>query len=99
VMFGMVLATGIRILSRANYSTNRYNLYIVAISIGIGMIPTVSHDFFSQLPAAIQPLLHSGILLATVCAVSLNLYFNGYHPDKELENDNGENEIVEEVAK
>lgn len=55
--------------------------------------------FFSQLPAAIQPLLHSGILLATVCAVSLNLYFNGYHPDKELENDNGENEIVEEVAK
>jgi uric acid transporter len=76
---------GIRILSRANYSTNRYNLYIVAISLGIGMIPTVSHDFFSQLPAAIQPLLHSGILLATVCAVSLNLYFNGYHPDNEID--------------
>lgn len=85
VMFGMVLATGIRILSRANYSTNRYNLYIVAISLGIGMIPTVSHGFFSQLPAAIQPLLHSGILLATVCAVSLNLYFNGYHPDNEID--------------
>lgn len=48
VMFGMVLATGIRILSRANYSTNRYNLYIVAISIGIGMIPTVSHDFLAS---------------------------------------------------
>ncbi len=30
VMFGMVLATGIRILSRCNYTTNRYNLYIVA---------------------------------------------------------------------
>ena len=28
VMFGMVLATGIRILSRCNYTTNRYNLYI-----------------------------------------------------------------------
>lgn len=83
VMFGMVLATGIRILSRANYSTNRYNLYIVAISLGIGMIPTVSHQFFGQFPAAIQPLLHSGILLATICAVVLNLYFNGYHPEDE----------------
>ncbi len=46
VMFGMVLATGIRILSRCNYTTNRYNLYIVAISLGVGMTPTLSHDFF-----------------------------------------------------
>ncbi|MFO6484101.1 solute carrier family 23 protein [Escherichia coli] len=45
-MFGMVLATGIRILSRCNYTTNRYNLYIVAISLGVGMTPTLSHDFF-----------------------------------------------------
>ncbi|HKN02867.1 MAG TPA: nucleobase:cation symporter-2 family protein [Buttiauxella sp.] len=81
VMFGMVLATGIRILSRVNYTTNRYNLYIVAISLGIGMIPVVSHQFFSQLPAAIQPLLHSGILLATVSAVILNYFFNGYKPE------------------
>ena len=77
----MVLATGIRILSRVNYTTNRYNLYIVAISLGIGMIPVVSHQFFSQLPAAIQPLLHSGILLATVSAVILNYFFNGYKPE------------------
>ena len=34
VMFGMVLATGIRILSRVDYSGNNYNLYIVAISRG-----------------------------------------------------------------
>lgn len=82
VMFGMVLATGIRILSRTNYTTNRYNLYIVAISLSIGMIPTVSGNFFHQFPAAIQPLLHSGILLATISAVSLNLYFNGYQSEK-----------------
>jgi xanthine permease len=78
VMFGMVLATGIRILARANYSTNRYNLYIVAISLGMGMTPTLSHGFFAQFPAALQPLLHSGIMLATACAVILNLFFNGY---------------------
>ncbi len=92
VMFGMVLATGIRILSRANYSTNRYNLYIVAISLGVGMIPTVSGQFFQQMPEVFQPLLHSGILLATVSAVTLNLYFNGYHPEKAKDGEEGEAE-------
>lgn len=79
VMFGMVLATGIRILARINYSTNRYNLYIVAISLGVGLTPTLSADFFSKFPSALQPLLHSGIMLATFSAVTLNLFFNGYN--------------------
>lgn len=88
VMFGMVLATGIRILARINYATNRYNLYIVAISLGVGLTPTLSTEFFSKFPVALQPLLHSGIMLATVSAVTLNLFFNGYNkrtgvlPDK-----------------
>ncbi|QKQ84237.1 purine permease [Escherichia coli O157:H7] len=84
VMFGMVLATGIRILSRCNYTTNRYNLYIVAISLGVGMTPTLSHDFFSKLPAVLQPLLHSGIMLATLSAVVLNVFFNGYQHHADL---------------
>ncbi|MEI2267458.1 nucleobase:cation symporter-2 family protein [Erwinia sp. CGal63] len=84
VMFGMVLATGIRILARNNYSTNRYNLYIVAISLGVGMTPTLSHDFFAKLPAFMQPLLHSGIMLATISAVTLNLFFNGYQHHHKL---------------
>lgn len=79
VMFGMVLATGIRILARINYSTNRYNLYIVAISLGVGLTPTLSTDFFSKFPGVLQPLLHSGIMLATFSAVTLNLFFNGYN--------------------
>ena len=81
VMFGMVLATGIRILARTDYNSNRHNLYIVAISLGIGMIPTVSGNFFQQLPAQLQPLFHSGILLTTISSVLLNLFFNGYQPD------------------
>ncbi|QPW27145.1 purine permease [Edwardsiella ictaluri] len=84
VMFGMVLATGIRILARTDFSHNRFNLYIVAISLGVGMIPTVSSHFFSQLPPALQPLLHSGILLASVSAVALNLFFNGYQRDERV---------------
>ncbi|KJV27387.1 purine permease [Aquitalea magnusonii] len=76
VMFGMVLATGIKVLSRVDFH-NRYNLYIVAISLGMGMIPTVAKDFFGQMPAGMAPLLHSGILLASLTAVILNAFFNG----------------------
>ena len=77
VMFGMVAATGIRILAHVDYEKQHHNLFVVAISIGMGMIPLVSDKFFSQLPAALGTILHSGILLATIAAVSLNLYFNG----------------------
>ncbi|VVE47727.1 purine permease [Pandoraea eparura] len=77
VMFGMVLATGIKILSKVDYSHNRYNLYIVAISIGMAMIPVASNKFFAKMPEQLAPLLHSGILLATLSAVILNAYFNG----------------------
>ena len=77
VMFGMVCATGIRILSRVDFRGNPNNAYVVAISIGLGMIPLVSERFFVQMPKALSPLLHSGILLASIAAVALNAYFNG----------------------
>jgi xanthine permease len=77
VMFGMVTATGIRILASVEYKTNRNNLFIVAISIGFGVIPLVAPTFFATLPKALAPLLNSGIVLAAVAAVLLNVYFNG----------------------
>jgi uracil-xanthine permease len=76
VMFGMVAATGIRILGGVDFQGNRNNLYIVAISLGFGMIPLVAPQFFSKLPKTFEPLLGSGILLASIMAVALNLYFN-----------------------
>ena len=81
VMFGMVAATGIRILMSAGLRENRHNPYIVAISLGFGMIPLVADRFFVQLPQVLGPLLHSGILLAAIVAVLLNLYFNGPRGD------------------
>ena len=77
VMFGMVAATGIRILSRVDFQHNRHNLFIVAISIGMGMIPMVAPNFDQWMPAAIHPLVESGILLAATSAVILNAFFNG----------------------
>ena len=78
VMFGMVAATGIRILTGVDFKTNRNNLYIVAIAIGAGMIPLVAPRWSQQMPHSLAPLLESGILLTSIVAVLLNLYFNGY---------------------
>ena len=77
VMFGMVAATGIRILANVDFKTKRHNLYIVAIAIGAGMIPLVAPRWSQQMPHALHPLLESGILLTAIAAVALNLYFNG----------------------
>lgn len=77
VMFGMVAATGIRILAAVDYHASRNNLYIVAVSIGFGMIPLAAENFFHHLPKALGPITHSGILLAAITAVVLNLFFNG----------------------
>jgi uric acid transporter len=77
VMFGMVAATGIRILANVDFKHNRHNLYIVAIAIGAGMIPLVAPRWSQQMPHALHPLLESGILLTAIAAVALNLYFNG----------------------
>lgn len=84
VMFGMVAATGIKILSGVDFKDNRYNLYIVAIAVGFGMIPLVADKLFQQMPHGLSPLLHSGILLAAVVAVVLNLLFNGLGDAEEI---------------
>jgi NCS2 family nucleobase:cation symporter-2 len=81
VMFGMVAATGIRILSNVDFRANRFNLYIVAIAIGAGLIPLVAPRWMQQMPHALHPLLDSGILLTSITAVVLNLYFNGTQGD------------------
>ena len=77
VMFGMVAATGIRILGQVDFRANRNNLFVVAISIGFGMVPLIAPTFFKNFPADLKPLLDSGIILASVAAVLLNAFFNG----------------------
>jgi NCS2 family nucleobase:cation symporter-2 len=81
VMFGMVAATGIRILSTVDFIRNRNNAMIVAVSIGVGMIPLVAPNFRQWMPHAIHPLIESGILLASIAAVLLNVFFNGARGD------------------
>ena len=77
VMFGMVAATGVRILGGVDFKVNRFNGLIVAISLGVGMVPLIAPDFKMHLPHAIHPLIDSGILLSSIFAVGLNALFNG----------------------
>ncbi len=81
VMFGMVAATGIRILSTVDYKNNRNNLYIVALAIGFGLIPLVAPRWTQQMAHGLHPLLESGILLTAIAAVVLNIFFNGAKGD------------------
>lgn len=74
-MFGMVAATGIKLLQEADIGDRR-NQLLVAVSIGLGMVPVVRPEFFAQLPQWMEPITHSGIALATLSAVTLNLLFN-----------------------
>jgi uric acid transporter len=74
-MFGMVAATGIKILQEADIADRR-NQLLVAVSIGMGLIPVVRPEFFAHLPLWMDPITHSGIAMAAVSAVCLNLMFN-----------------------
>ncbi|MCK3799504.1 purine permease, partial [Sinorhizobium meliloti] len=87
VMFGMVSATGVKILARVNFVDNRRNLYIVAVSVGLAMIPVVADKIFAQLPEFIDRFFHSGVLVGTFSAVLLNLLFNGVPPREEVQPD------------
>ncbi|HZZ05594.1 nucleobase:cation symporter-2 family protein [Paraburkholderia sp.] len=77
VMFGMVAANGIRILQSVDFRGNRHNLMIVAVSLGMGMIPMVSDKYFAKFPPDIGTLLNSSIALCAVTAILLNYFANG----------------------
>lgn len=74
-MFGMVIASGIHILSQVDLSRQE-NLMIIACSVGLGLGVTAVPNFFAQLPAAVRILTDNGIVSGSVTAILLNLFFN-----------------------
>ncbi|OHV82995.1 uracil permease [Rhizobium sp. LCM 4573] len=77
VLFGTVAASGIRTLSKVDYNNNM-NLVIVATSIGFGMIPIASPNFYEHFPTWVATIFHSGISSAALMAICLNLLFNHF---------------------
>lgn len=74
-MFGMVIAYGIKMLSRIDFGTQE-NLLIVACSVGLGLGVTVVPDIFKQLPASITLLTTNGIVAGSFTAILLNIIYN-----------------------
>ncbi|MGW0520030.1 nucleobase:cation symporter-2 family protein [Crossiella sp. NPDC003009] len=72
VMVATVAMVGIRILSTVDLQDSR-NLVIVAVSLGIGLLPTVQPAFYTQFPPSAQLFLTSSVATGTVVAFLLNL--------------------------
>lgn len=78
VMFGMVAATGIRILGQVDFGRpGSRDALIIAVSLGIGLIPIVQPQFFKLVPEAWNPIVKDPILLTALAALALNALFNG----------------------
>ncbi|AJQ27879.1 nucleobase:cation symporter-2 family protein [Pelosinus fermentans] len=77
VMFGMVAASGIKSLAKVNYEGNKNSL-IVAVSVGVSMIPLAVPSFYHTLPEWAGIVLHSGITGGTLAAILLNAFFNEF---------------------
>lgn len=71
VMFGMVVAAGVSMLSDVDW--NRRNMVIFAISISIGLGLQLEPGALQHLPATAKVLLSSGLLPAAFIAIFLNL--------------------------
>ena len=74
-LFGTVAASGIRTLSKVDFSGNA-NLVIVAFAIGMGIIPIAVPTFYDEFPDWFTVIFDSGITAAAITAVLLNIVFN-----------------------
>ncbi|WP_371223165.1 nucleobase:cation symporter-2 family protein [Roseovarius sp. 2305UL8-3] len=71
VMFGMVVAAGISMLSDVNW--NRRNMVIFAISLSVGLGLQLDPKAVQYLPDTLRILMTSGLLPAALIAIALNL--------------------------
>ncbi len=75
ILFGSVAASGIRTLSKVDYTGN-LNIVLVATALGFGIIPIAVPTFYARFPEWFATIFDSGISAASISAVLLNLFFN-----------------------
>ncbi|ATL69608.1 uracil-xanthine permease family protein [Nocardia terpenica] len=75
VLFATITVVGVDTLRKADLG-DRVNVAIVAVSVGVGLIPVLTPGMFGRFPPAAQILLDSGITLAAASSFLLNLVFN-----------------------
>ncbi|APB00756.1 Uric acid permease PucJ [Nocardia seriolae] len=75
MLFATISVIGIDTLRKVDLS-DRLNLTLIAVSIGVGLVPVLTKGMFDKFPSSAQILLNSGISLAAATAFTLNLIFN-----------------------
>src|SRR4029077_1182979 len=75
VMFGTVAVIGIQTLSRVDIHDDR-NVIVVAVSLGLAMIPVAFPTFYKNFGSDVQTIVGSGITMGSLSAIILNLAFN-----------------------
>ncbi|MDU2064553.1 MAG: nucleobase:cation symporter-2 family protein [Sporomusaceae bacterium] len=74
-MFGIVVASGIKMLSKIDFSSNE-NLLIIACSVALGLGVTVVPNLFAKFPPLLKLFLENGIVTGALTAVILNIILN-----------------------
>lgn len=75
VMFGMVIAAGISMLSLVDWNQRNMVIFAIAISVGLGL--QLEPDSLQHLPSTVKILLTSGLLPSAFLAITLNLILPG----------------------
>ncbi|HEX2729810.1 MAG TPA: 2-oxo-4-hydroxy-4-carboxy-5-ureidoimidazoline decarboxylase [Rubrobacteraceae bacterium] len=75
VLFATVGVIGIQTLSRVDFHDER-NVIIVAVSVGLALIPVAFPTFYQNFPPELQIVVGSGITTGSLAAIILNLVFN-----------------------
>src|SRR5438876_584069 len=88
VLFATVAVVGIQTLSRVDFH-DEYNVVIVAVSIGLAMIPVAFPNFYKNFPSGWQIIVGNSITMGSLAAILLNLFFNVL---------SGKGKLVEEVT-
>jgi xanthine permease len=75
ILFATVGVIGIQTLSRVDFHDER-NVIIVAVSVGLALVPVAFPTFYQYFPESLQVIVGSGITMGSLSAIMLNLIFN-----------------------
>ena len=77
VMFAMVAGVGVRTLGQVHYDgQGNHNMMVVALALGVGLLPTVVPDIYSHFPTWFQIIAGGAISSAVIAAFVLDLFLN-----------------------
>lgn len=85
-LFGTVAASGIRTLTKVRF--NNSNILVVALSVGIGLLPSVYPTLYLRFPSWFQTIFDSGISAGAITAVILNLLLNSEKRQRQFDSGN-----------